>query len=65
MMPMPFYAMALLAAHRARSADEAPAPIPSTKTARHPRASLRLVWSSLRNLAQPANTPHFTHTKER
>jgi len=57
MMPTPIFVMALLAAHRARSGDEAPTQPPQDR-----HASIRLVWNAD---AKPANSPHLFHTKER
>ena len=57
MMPTPIFVMALLAAHRARSGDEA-----STQPPQDRHASIRLVWNAD---AKPANSPHLSHTKER
>jgi len=57
MMPTPIFVMALLAAHRARSGDEAATQLPKDR-----RASIRLVWNAG---AKPADSPHLFHTKER
>jgi len=61
MMPTPIFVMALLAAHRARSGDEAATQAP-TQAPKDRRASIRLVWNAG---AKPADSPHLFHTKER
>ena len=60
MMPTPIFVMALLAAHRARSGDEALIPTPKDRP-----APIRLVWNAGRKPAEPATTQHLSHTKER
>ena len=56
MMPTPIFVMALLAAHRARSGDEAPTQPPQDR-----HASIRLVW----NAGDKPASPTLIHTKER
>jgi hypothetical protein len=60
MMPTPLFVMALQAARKARSGDEA-----ASETPKDRRSSIRVVWNAGDKPARQATTPHPTHTKER